>query len=548
MRIESKAQGTVCERVLIQNQGEVEGEMFEEYPSCRYLGIPYAKPPVGSLRFKPPLPPGPFKEKPYIAKSFGHGCVQQCHLQHKEVSCPKTQSEDCLFLNVFAPAGANAKVKNKLAVLLFIHGGQYVVGAGGVPLYDGSRFANRHDVIVVTFNYRLGILGGLTTSSDVAQGNYNLQDQRSAMIWVKKNIGSFGGDARRVTIMGQSAGAFSVASHLASPKSWPYFDSAIVESMPFSLPTENENGTQTAALIGDEVLAQLNCSSLECMQKKSAAEILDVQQNGKLTKVFPLHDYLYKPMPWTPVVGTGVDPELPYTPMEAAVSGNFKKCPIILGTVANESVQFVWAVQPKPMPKVEYEIFVEGLFGPKYGKEILQMYGPPPANETKDTRYFLSILGTDYIFKCPNRFAAKGYSQKIDTYMYRFTHLLSYNIFLQNKTYPECDPYVCHGSDLPIVFNTEYLVPGEGVPKPTAKEHILSMQMQTAFSNFAKSGNPNIPVKMPNEDPEKNDLTWGKYDFNVDNVFKFDTPSGNENHIRKRYCDYFDTIGYYRTG
>ena len=94
MRIESKAQGAVCERVLIQNQGEVEGEMFEEYPSCRYLGIPYAKPPVGSLRFKPPLPPGPFKEKPYIAKSFGHGCVQQCHLQHKEVSCPKTQSED----------------------------------------------------------------------------------------------------------------------------------------------------------------------------------------------------------------------------------------------------------------------------------------------------------------------------------------------------------------------------------------------------------------------------------------------------------------------
>ena len=97
------------------------------------------------------------------------------------------------------------------------------------------------------------------------------------------------------------------------------------------------------------------------------------------------------------------------------------------------------------------------LFGLKFGEEVLKLYGPPPANETKDTRYFLSILGTDYIFKCPNRYAAKGYSQKVDTYMYRFAHLLSYNTFLQNASVPECDDYVCHGTDLPILFNTEYL-------------------------------------------------------------------------------------------
>ena len=122
-------------------------------------------------------------------------------------------------------------------------------------------------------------------------------------------------------------------------------------------------------------------------------------------------------MPWTPIVSNEKDAELPYTPLEAAMNGKFKKCPIILGTVANESVQFVWGVQPKPMPKIEFDLFVETLFGLKFGEEVLKLYGPPPANETKDTRYFLSILGTDYIFKCPNRYAAKGYSQKVDTYM-----------------------------------------------------------------------------------------------------------------------------------
>ena len=146
------------------------------------------------------------------------------------------------------------------------------------------------------------------------------------------------------------------------------------------------------------------------------------------------------------------------------------------------------------MPKIEFDLFVETLFGLKFGEEVLKLYGPPPANETKDTRYFLSILGTDYIFKCPNRYAAKGYSQKVDTYMYRFAHLLSYNTFLQNASVPECDDYVCLGTDLPILFNTEYLTPGKDVPQPTSEEHVLSMQMQTAFSNFAKSGNPNMPI------------------------------------------------------
>ena len=545
------ADDSPCKNIHIK-QGEIEGEYFKTYPSCRYLGLPFAEAPVGKLRFKPTkTPPLPFKTKPFIAKTFSAGCIQNCDLQHPEASCPKTQSEDCLFLNVYTPTTTTSNNKDKdadkLAVLLFIHGGNYIVGAGGVDLYDGSRFASHHNIIVVTINYRLGIFGGLTTSSKIAVGNYNLQDQRAAMKWVKENIDFFGGDANRITIMGQSAGAFSVSSHLASPKSWPYFDSAIVESMPYALPTENQNNTKTAELIGDEVLIQLNCSSIECLQNTSPEDILNVQQNGKLNKIFPIKDYLYKPMPWTPIVSNEKDAELPYTPLEAAMNGKFKKCPIILGTVANESVQFVWGVQPKPMPKIEFDLFVETLFGLKFGEEVLKLYGPPPANETKDTRYFLSILGTDYIFKCPNRYAAKGYSQKVDTYMYRFAHLLSYNTFLQNASVPECDDYVCHGTDLPILFNTEYLTPGKDVPQPTSEEHVLSMQMQTAFSNFAKSGNPNLPITLPTQSG-KNTLTWDNYDFNQDNVFKFDTPSSNENNLRKKFCDYFDTIGYYRTG
>jgi len=532
-------------------QGKVSGVENRYFPACRYLGIPFAMPPVGERRFAPPVPATPFPSGEFQAHEFGAGCLQvTCNLQHPEMTCPKTFSEDCLFLNVFTPKGTTES--SSLPVMYWIHGGNYIYGAGGVDLYDGSRMASMHDVVIVSVNYRLGVFGGLYTTAQGSKGNFNLLDQRLGMKWVHENIKAFGGDPSRVTIFGQSAGAFSVASHLASPKSWPYFHAAIVESDPYALPTVNDNNT--AVLIGDAIAKFLNCPESDeeeqrkCLLKATTKDILAAQHATR----FPtsLSKFLYKPMPWTPVVESDKkNAEMPMTPLEAAVTGNFNQVPIMLGTVSNESVQFVWEVAPKPMTKLEYELFISALFGPKHAKALEDLYGPPPKNQTDkgDVRFFLSELATDYIFTCSSRWAAKGYAKKVDTYVYNFNHLLSYNNYLQNATDPECDDLVCHASELPILFNTEYLDTMKH-PPPTDAEHSLSHQMQTVWSNFAKSvGDPNKPVPLPVQTGQP-PLEFPLFDFDHDTVMSFDIPSQVVSNRRKKFCDYFDTIGYFREG
>lgn len=530
-------------------QGDVQGVYFDKYPSCRYLGIPYAEPPVGPLRFEPPVSAGKFKSTPFAATKFSAGCpTVKCGLQHPEMTCPEMTSEDCLYLNVFTPPGMDRN--SNLPVMLWIHGGNYIYGSGGVKLYDGARWSSVHNVVIVTINYRLGVLGGLFTSAKGAQGNYNLQDQRLTMMWVKDNIAAYGGNPNKVTIYGQSAGGFSVASHLASPRSWPYFHRAIAESDPYALPTVNDK--DTAILIGDGVAKYLGCTDADsqktCLKDAKLEDIVGAQN----VTHFPtsLKNFLYKPMPWTPVVESDVkDPEMPMSPIDAAMSGNFNKVPIMIGTVSNESVQFVWEVSRKPMSKAEYELFVTGLFGPKHAKHLFQLYGPPPKKqvENKDVRFFLSELATDYIFTCPIRWAGKGYAKKVDAYIYNFAHLLTYNKWLQNATDPECNDYVCHASELPILFNSEYLE-SEDHPLPTAQEHTLSHQMQTVWSNFATSGDPNSPHPIPVQKGRPTNLHFPKFDFNEDTVLQFDIPTALNSNRRKKFCDYFDTIGYNRTG
>jgi para-nitrobenzyl esterase len=239
-----------------------------------YLGVPFAAPPVGKNRWRAPQPVAPWngvKE----TRSFAPACAQTASW------LPNPKSEDCLYLNIWAPANAN-----RLPVMVWIHGGGYYGGTGAQPGFDGSNLARR-GVIVVTLNYRLGIFGffshpELTTESpDRASGNQGIEDQIAALRWVKNNIATFGGDADRVTIMGESAGGESVAILLASPLAKGLFQRAIAESgndaMPIA-PEENNQfdrksaeaqGVAFASAVGASHLSDLRAMDVDTLHKQA---------------------------------------------------------------------------------------------------------------------------------------------------------------------------------------------------------------------------------------------------------------------------------------
>jgi para-nitrobenzyl esterase len=238
-----------------------------------FRGIPYAAPPVGPLRWQPPQPPLTW-EGVRTANRFGASCVQGIHaekkpwthefLEHGEVS------EDCLFLNIWTPA---ARADEKRAVLVYLHGGANIEGSGAIPLYGGEGLAHM-GIIMVTINYRLGVFGFMahpelsSESPNHVSGNYGILDQIAALRWVHDNIAAFGGDPERVTVAGQSAGAFDIAAIVVSPLAKGLFQGAIFESggppdnrIEGRLADSEADGLKFAGIKGAGSLAELRAMS-----------------------------------------------------------------------------------------------------------------------------------------------------------------------------------------------------------------------------------------------------------------------------------------------
>ena len=188
---------------MIQTKsGLIQGSITNEVRMFR--SIPYAAPPIGNLRWAEPQYIPSWNNNTVDATMDPPGCPQSCDLPPK--SCPIITSEDCLYLNIFTPLNITQESNDKLPVLVFIHGGNFKQGYGGGLLYNGTNFANYTNTILVTINYRLGVLGQLWSIEAGMSGNYGLLDQKMALVWINQNIEYFGGDKERVTIFGQSAG------------------------------------------------------------------------------------------------------------------------------------------------------------------------------------------------------------------------------------------------------------------------------------------------------------------------------------------------------
>ena len=456
-----------------------------------YLGIPYAVPPVGSLRWQYSKP---FKgSAPLQATAYGNECPQSLATSPSTASSSQCtdgqslglgQSEDCLYLNVWVPSGATES--SHLPVMMFIHGGNFDQGSGddGMPignLYDGTYLAAKGQVIVVTFNYRLGALGFLGHDGKY---NFGFADQILALGWVQMNINKFGGDKHNVTLFGESAGAKSVGLHtLSSPKSAGLFQAAIMESNALALPYKGTSQTQA--------LSSAFCGSAPalCTTATPACDLIEAQKGFLAAQ--PLSFASLSNFLWTPTVDhvyiTG-------QPMASAAS---LSVPLVLGTNHDEGVIFVYQAEgraPKsdnPPNPAAYARLLEQQFGAADAKRIqsLERYD---CGTSADCSSRLVNVVTDFSFTCANRRLAIKATQRANRqplYLYQFDQVSSFNFWdFAQPNVPQCNKLVCHTDEIPYVFNSIWQF-GNKISF-NQQEESLARTIGGYWTSFAHDRNP----------------------------------------------------------
>jgi para-nitrobenzyl esterase len=419
-----------------------------------FKGIPFAAPPVGDLRWKPPVPASPW-EGVHKCEKFRASALQSKPAPFAmwtiEFMAPvEPLDEDCLYLNLWTAAKSNGE---KRPVIVWIHGGALMSGSGSVPLYDGEEMAKK-GVVFITINYRLGVFGFLAhpelsgESPDGVSGNYGILDQIAALRWVKHNVAAFGGDPDRVTIAGQSAGSFSVNALMVSPLAKGLFHRAIGQSggMFGAEPLLGQN-LEKAEQSGLKFTTSLHIESLEELRKKPADELL--KASGMLGIVIDGY----------------VIPDS-YATFEA---GKQNDVPLISGWNADDGVSF------GPLPNAEK---FKTNAGKKYGDrsaEFLRLFPADTDVEAEKSQKLLNVLAFGWQNYCWAVIQTKTGKNK--AYLYNFTHI------------PPGEPNygAFHSAEFAYALKTlEYW------NKPFVQwDHQLSDIMSDYWVNFAATGDPN---------------------------------------------------------
>jgi para-nitrobenzyl esterase len=453
-------------------QGPVEGVVAKGVN--QFLGIPYAAPPVGDLRWRPPqLPASWTSVRP--AKAFGPACAQVTTLG--VFAGPANANEDCLTLNVFTPKlGAAAKAP----VMVWIHGGGNVDGASSD--YDASRLASLGGVVVVTINYRLGLFGWLAHPALDAEGhpfgNYGLLDQQAALKWVRDNISAFGGDPDNVTVGGQSAGSVDTEANVASPMAAGLFQRAIFESIVVDgtpLATAQKQGADFAEAAGcgrgpgPDVAA--------CLRKLPPERILQLQ--GTESASGPYTAILVADGQIVPAEGV----------FAAFRAGRFNHMPVMSGTVHDEQNFLVAIAEYFQDPR--RAMTAEDL------KTYLATYGPiadrveaeyKPAGYATPQRA-RNAIGTGSMV-CPQLRANRVLAPQVPVYAYEFNDATAPSYF---PAMPGYEPLAYHTADIQYLFPLWHGGPkGEAHPL-NAEQQRLSDALIKAWTNFARTGDPNGP-------------------------------------------------------
>lgn len=494
--------------------GVVQGE------TAAFLGIPYAAPPVGELRFRPPEPHAPWAT-PLAATTPASPCPQVLNsVSTNEASA----NEDCLYLNVWTKLGHGRNRKGgSRPVMLWIYGGGFQFGSGSSPYYNGALLAEKGDVVVVTFNYRLGALGFLTTPALDAEspahvsGNYGIEDQQAALRWVRRNIASFGGDPRNVTIFGQSAGARSVEYQLASPYAAGLFDRAIIES----------SGGGAATLAASE--AGSSAGIIKAVGCDAAGDV------AACLRAVPATDFL-SPTPLSPgnaaPVVDGV--VIPRQPLDALNSGRFNRVPTIVGSTHDEWTALTWPVEAPPNPPVLTEAAYAAQVSATYRGNALAVLAQYPANSYPTPTQALATAETDSNIACPTLLARQALARYVPTFGYEFSEADPARGSLLGPPVLGLDYGAYHTSDVPYVF---------GVSTPdgaalTGKDVPLSDRIMAYWTNLAKSGGPNLP-SLGDAGPYWPDYRFGQSLISLqDDVAQISEASFEQDHR----CSFWNTL------
>jgi para-nitrobenzyl esterase len=446
--------------------GPLEGARYAD--AWVYRGIPYAAPPIGALRWRPPQPVARWTE-PRSATGFAPIC-QQAGDPWPPGAPPEPMSEDCLYLNVWTPVHRT----RPLPVMVWIHGGGWTTGSGSTPLYAGDALARR-GVVVVTLNYRVGALGFLAhpdlagESATGSAGNYGLLDQIAALRWVQANIGAFGGDPSQVTIFGQSAGAMSVNLLTISPLARGLFHRVIAQSGGAFIPPEiAPNGNEfllTGALAqGQRYAAAAGASSIAELRKLPAADIVNAQQR------FGFHFILDGDV-------------LPAQPYAIYAAGKQTDVPMLLGYNAGDGRNFISGATIKAS---SFAADLANAFGPLPPALVAQY----PARSDEEARQSRANLERDLRFgydmwTWARLAAATGHAP---VFAYVFDHTPPYP-----KDSAAADWGAGHGMEMRYVF--DHLDQDRWAW--SAADRQLADTMAGYWTNFAKTGDPNGAGRPP---------------------------------------------------
>ena len=440
--------------------GKVAGKWIESGTEKVFLGLPYAAPPVGDLRWKAPQPPSAWKGVRDATK-FGARC-EQWHIWNDYLFLDSGPSEDCLYLNVYAPAPA--KQTSKMPVMLWIHGGGFAAGAGSEPRYTNPAPVSKN-VVVVTINYRLGVFGFLASDDLMKEGhghagNYGLMDMAAAMRWVKANIAQFGGDPENVTIFGESAGSFSVSALMAAPEARGLFQKAIGESGAFfgnviSLSPLTERARRDQTWV--DSLGAKNLTELRAMP---ASKLIDAASKQPVAWFSPVVDgqFLIEPIPAT------------------YAAGRQAHVPTIIGWNRDERA----GTLSKGMTAEKWRTFA----AEHYGNQAEQFLAAFPGKSDEEAMSSADAYTTAgfIAFGAWRWVEAQASTGQAPVYRYRFDLPSP-----PSEVHPE-GRYAFHSDELEYVFGTLDVRRGS-TWRPEDRK--LSEQIVAYWTNFARTGDPN---------------------------------------------------------